>query len=141
MYLPDVNVWLALVFEAHAHHVPARTWFDEAGDKDCAFCRVTQQGFLRLATNPQVFGDDTLTLGAAWKCYDSLLKMPPIHFATEPPDVEQIWRQYTTAETYTSKVWTDAYLAAFAHAAKLAFVSFDKGIRRFADVHTVILGE
>ena len=141
MYLPDINVWLALVFEIHAHHVSARTWFERTGGKGCVFCRVTQQGFLRLATNPQVFGDDALTLGAAWKCYDTVVKMAPIRFAAETPELESVWRQYTTAETYSPKVWTDAYLAAFADTANLTLVSFDKGFRNFPNARAVILAE
>ena len=28
MHLPDINVWLALTFDSHAHHPAAKTWFD-----------------------------------------------------------------------------------------------------------------
>ena len=140
MYLPDVNLWLALVFEAHAFHVAARAWFDGNGNDGCAFCRVTQQGFLRLVTNRQVFGDETLTLATAWKCYDSLRRMPHIQFAAETADLESLWRGYTSAATYSPKVWTDAYLAAFARSAHLTVVSFDKGFRHYTGVRVVIIG-
>ena len=63
MLFPDVNVWLALTFDSHVHHPAAKTWFDglPAGAV-CFFCRFTQQGFLRLASNPSVFGKDALTM-------------------------------------------------------------------------------
>jgi predicted nucleic acid-binding protein len=61
MFLPDVNLWLALVFDAHVHHVAAKSWYDGLSDVACCFCRTTQQGFLRLATNPKAFGDDALS--------------------------------------------------------------------------------
>jgi predicted nucleic acid-binding protein len=65
-FLPDVNFWLALAFEGHAHHVPAARWFAAAAPAECVFCRLTQQGFLRLATNPAAMGKDALTMSGAW---------------------------------------------------------------------------
>ena len=32
MFLPDINFWLALTFEVHAHHVRAKEFFDEPTD-------------------------------------------------------------------------------------------------------------
>jgi len=54
MYLLDINVWMAIAFNQHQKHTSARTWFDgwPAGSR-CYFCRYTQMGFLRLATNPK----------------------------------------------------------------------------------------
>ncbi len=71
MHLPDVNVWLALTFDSHVHHPDAKAWFDglPAGAV-CFFCRLTQQGLLRLATNPSVFGQHAVTLPEAWQKYD-----------------------------------------------------------------------
>jgi predicted nucleic acid-binding protein len=53
LLLPDVNVWIAMTFDSHPHHPPAKLWFDAVTD-DVFFCRMTQQGFLRLSTNPRV---------------------------------------------------------------------------------------
>jgi uncharacterized protein len=60
MYLPDDNLWLAMVFEAHTHHIVAKAWFESLSTEICAFCRLSQQGFLRLATNPRAFGEDAV---------------------------------------------------------------------------------
>ena len=46
MYLPDINVWLALVFEAHAHHIIVQSWFTKIENKTCAMCRMTPNFFL-----------------------------------------------------------------------------------------------
>lgn len=67
MLLLDVNVWLALAFDGHAHYPAAKQWFDGLSDQVCYFCRLTQQGFLRLATNPSVFGKNAVTLPDAWQ--------------------------------------------------------------------------
>gem|GEM_PF-2467722 len=37
MLLPDVNVWLALTFDSHAHHPAAKLWFDNLSDEQCFF--------------------------------------------------------------------------------------------------------
>lgn len=70
MLLPDINGWLALTFDSHIHHPAAKTWFDALSGEVCYFCRTTQQGFLRLATNATVFGAHALTLRQAWQEYD-----------------------------------------------------------------------
>jgi len=81
--LPDINVWLALAFDAHQHHPHAAAWFDGLPTRSCAFCRFTQQGFLRLATNPAVLKDDAVTLAEAWTCYDELIKDDRVFFLAE----------------------------------------------------------
>ena len=42
MFLPDINVWLALTFEVHYKHPAASAWFDAQVDGSCLFCRATQ---------------------------------------------------------------------------------------------------
>ena len=39
MHLPDVNLWLALAFEAHIHHSRALGWFDQTTPDSCPFSR------------------------------------------------------------------------------------------------------
>ncbi len=65
MFLPDINLRLALAFESHVHHGRAKNWFDGTTNDRCFFCRLTQQGFLRLATNSKAFGDEAVTLSDA----------------------------------------------------------------------------
>jgi toxin-antitoxin system PIN domain toxin len=140
MYLADINVWLALTFDSHVHHPAAKQWFDGLVWGDiCFFCRLTQQGYLRLATSQSVFGKHALSLIDAWGKYDDLLGDPRVAFADEPMNVESNWRAFTQRQTYSPKVWNDAYLAAFALAAKLSLVSFDHGLAQYANVACTIL--
>ena len=60
MFLPDINFWLGLTFEVHAHHIRAKQFFDSHPSESIFFCRFTQQGFLRLASNATVFGDEAV---------------------------------------------------------------------------------
>ena len=139
MFLPDVNLWLALAFESHFHHVAAGNWFENRLDGDCSFCRLTQQGFLRVATNPAAFGAEAVSLADAWPMYDALRLDPRVAFSAEPPGVETYWRAYTQRESFSPKVWSDAFLAAFARAGNLQVVTFDQGFSQFADLACSIL--
>ncbi|OIP03116.1 MAG: hypothetical protein AUJ96_15190 [Armatimonadetes bacterium CG2_30_66_41] len=140
MHLPDVNLWLALGFEAHAHHRRAADWFGDHPPGSCCFCRLTQQGFLRLATNPSVFGEESLSLPQAWECYDLLRTDERVGFLAEPPGVEPPWRQLTRSRGYSHKVWTDTYLAAFAEAAGQRVATFDRGFSNYRGGDATILG-
>lgn len=140
MHLPDVNVWLALTFDAHVHHPAAKTWFDGlSSDAVCYFCRLTQQGFLRLATNPRVFGKDALTLPDAWHKYDLFSSDSRVSFADEPAQIETHWRSFTRSRSFSPQVWNDAYLAAFALAGGLELVTFDKGFAQYQNVKCIVL--
>ena len=131
MDLPDINIWLALTFESHAYHKPARSWFESRNQVSCAFCRITQQGFLRLATNPSAFGREAVTLKEAWTIYDTIAKDDRVFLVNEPNGLEPIWRQLTNEETFSPKIWNDAYLSAFALAGAFKLITFDKGFRQF----------
>jgi toxin-antitoxin system PIN domain toxin len=139
-YLPDVNVWLALTFDSHVHHPAAKNWFDGlALNETCSFCRITQQGMLRLATNPSVFGRHALTMADAWHHYDAFRADPRVDFTIEPADVEARWRGFTQNQLFSPHVWNDAYLSAFSQAAGFELVTFDQGFKQFSGVNAVIL--
>ncbi|MCI0353136.1 MAG: PIN domain-containing protein [Acidobacteriales bacterium] len=139
MLLPDINVWLALAFDGHVHHPAAKQWFDALTTEVCLFCRLTQQGFLRLASNPAVFKEDALTLADAWQKFDLLLTDPRVSFANEPADIERHWRAFTERRTYSPHVWNDAYLAAFALCENLELVTLDQGMSQYRPAICTVL--
>lgn len=139
MLLPDVNVWLALAFEVHYHHVAASAWFDKQDDGSCLFCRVTQSGFLRLSSNPALFQKEALTLSEAWSCYDKLLQDPRVDFIGEPLGMEQVWRKFTMGDSCSPKIWNDLYLAAFALCGKYSLVTFDGGFKKYSEIDLELL--
>jgi predicted nucleic acid-binding protein len=65
MFLLDINLWLALAFEVHVHHVAGKRWFDGVQTGPFFSCRLSQQGFLRLASNPRVFKEEAVSLREA----------------------------------------------------------------------------
>lgn len=141
LHLADVNFWLALTFEAHSHHTLAMGWFGNAQEGSCVMCRLAQNGFLRLATNPAVFGEDAVTMSRAWELYDAVLQDERVTFHDEPPGLEPLWRDFTSGYGYSTKLWSDAYLAAFAAAAGIGLVSFDRGFEQYLDITPTILRE
>jgi predicted nucleic acid-binding protein len=102
-FLPDVNFWMALTFEGHAHHAPATQWFTAESPAECIFCRLTQRGLLRLGTNLAAAGKDALTMDGAWGAYDRLFDDPRIGFADEPEDIERAWRSFTQRQAVLSQ--------------------------------------
>ena len=137
--LPDVNVWVALTFDSHPHHPSAKTWFDGLTDEPLLFCRMTQQGFLRLATNPKVAGKHVLTLTDARQKYDTYLGDPRIAFTGETANIESHWRTFTQGNTFSPNVWNDAYLAAFSVVGNYELVTFDKGFARYPGLTYTLL--
>ena len=113
-YLPDVNLWIALAAERHTLHRAARHWFSNLQDEKFAFCRLTQLGFLRLLTNKHVMQEEVMR-----------------------PD--QAWEAFTEGPLSSPNLWTDAYLCAFAHAARLTLVTFDAKIPTREGVNCLVL--
>jgi hypothetical protein len=138
MFLPDVNVWLALAFDLHAHHGIANEWFERSNDTS-SFCRLTQQGFLRLATNPSVLKEDVVSLEQAWIMSDRVLQEPRVDFAEEPRNLERFWREYTQRQSFSPQIWSDAFLAAFARGSDLRLITFDKGFSQYKNLRSTIL--
>jgi uncharacterized protein len=52
--LPDVSVFLALLWPRHEGYAAAHTWFEKGGHRSWATSPLTQLGVLRLLTNPAV---------------------------------------------------------------------------------------
>jgi hypothetical protein len=96
-------------------------------------------GLLRLSTNVTVFPEDALTLDSAWNCYDRFLEDSRIGFTLEPLGLDHFFRLFTSDSSYSSKVWNDAYLAAFAVAANAQLVSFDRAFQLYKQLDCVIL--
>jgi toxin-antitoxin system PIN domain toxin len=141
MYLLDINVWLALTFDSHIQYSSAKTWFDGLpADVLCFFCRLTQQGFLRLASNRSVFGKAPAETRFFRKNrVSTFLSDPRVAYAEESAGLENHWRVFTQGHSFSPQVWNDCYLAAFALEGNLELVTFDKGFMHYANVSCTIL--
>jgi len=128
---PDINVWVALTYEGHIHHLNARNWFVslERGAR-LFFCRFTQLGLMRLLTAESVMGkDEVMTQEEAWRAYDRWLEDERVAFLEEPAGLDIPFRAMTRSRQSATKDWADSYLAAFAVASQLTLVTFDRAFQ------------
>jgi toxin-antitoxin system PIN domain toxin len=126
---PDVNVWLALAHGIHPHHRTAIEW-GESLDPESRFyfCRVSQLSLLRLLTNESVMAIDIATQAEAWRIYDAFYENGRTFLTDEPRGLEDLLRARTAKKRSSTKEWADEYMAAFAEAAHLTLVTFDKAL-------------
>jgi toxin-antitoxin system PIN domain toxin len=130
---PDVNVWIALTYQGHVHHVSAKRWFQALNDDArLCFCRFTQLSLLRLLTTEALMGNEVMGQVEAWQTYDRWLADPRVLFLEEPDGLEPIFRSMSGLLRPAPKDWADAYLAAFATACGMSLVTFDQAFRRRA---------
>lgn len=137
--LPDVNVWLALTDDRHVHHQAAQQYWNEQRAGEIAFCRVTMLALLRLLTNPQVMSGLPYTHEEAWNIYRTYRNLPIIRFLPEANTLETTFASLTTDSTLPHRLWTDAYLAAFAISTASRLVSFDTDFQRFPNLDLLLL--
>lgn len=128
-FLPDVNVWLALISRRHVHAELCGAWLSSLSESsEVFFCRVSQMGLLRLLTSEAVMREDVLSSRKAWRVYSSVLKDSRIQFAPEPFLLEPEWRKLSSFDHPTPKIWTGAYLTAFARTGGMQLVTMDKAV-------------
>ncbi len=143
-WLPDTNIWLALVEPHHSHHQQASDWL--AGQEDpgsVAFVRATQQSLLRLMTTAAVvslYGAKVPTNAEAWALYQAIRQDPRIFFAQEFPGLDTVWQHFGAIRTASPKLWMDAYLAAFAMAGGFRLVTTDKAFKQFKGLDPLVIG-
>jgi len=73
-------------------------------------------------------GVDTLTQAQAWVVYDRFFEDSRVHFLGEPQPIERGFRRKTERQEVSPKQWSDGYFAAFAEAAVVDLVTFDKAL-------------
>lgn len=123
--LLDVNVLVALLDADHIHHTRASTWLSTNLDAGWASCVITQNGCIRILSqpgypSPQPAAQVAARLRAATltthhrfiPADESLLDQPP----------------YDTGQLLGHRQVTDAWLLGLAVAHELCFVSFDAAL-------------
>jgi toxin-antitoxin system PIN domain toxin len=137
--LPDVNVWLALTDDRHVHHHAAQRYWNEQRAGEIAFCRVTMLALLRLVTHPQVMSGMPFTHDEAWNIYRTYRNLRIIRFLPESDALETTFAALSTETNLPHRLWTDAYLAAFAISTGKRLVSFDADFLRFPKLDLLLL--
>jgi predicted nucleic acid-binding protein len=81
--------------------------------------------FLRLLANKHVMQEEVMRPGEAWEAYRVLRLDRRIGYLAGPNELPETWHVFTEGPLSSPNLWTDAYLCAFAHAARLTLVTFD----------------
>jgi uncharacterized protein len=121
---PDVNVWFALAVGDHPHHCQALEWWNEESSLT-GFSRLTQLGLLRLLTTASAMGGRPLNNSEAWRVYEGFLADSRVRLFPELPALDDLFRKFAGTRHASPKVWTDAYLAAFAASNDATLITFD----------------
>lgn len=123
--LLDVNVLLALLDSDHVDHVRATSWLDTEIDAGWASCAITENGFVRIVSQPRYPSPVSPSAAVAllgqatrgghherWPCDVTVL---------DPDTVDP-------SRVHSPRQVTDAYLLALATAHGGRFVTFDRGV-------------
>ena len=96
VHLLDVNLLIALVDRDHTHHLTARSWFAENQGNGWATCPITENGFVRILSNPKYPGKT----GSALQIVHLLraLKSNPAH---------QFWPDTLSIDEYDGFAFND----------------------------------
>ena len=137
--LPDVNVWLALSAPHHSHHEPARAYWDNTAAAKVWFCRHTALGMKRLLGQNAVMKSQTQSSAQCWASWQTWLQVPEVGVQTEPLGLDASLNELQLQTSWPGGMWPDAYLAAFAIAANLRLVSFDRDFSRFEGLNWIHL--
>lgn len=120
--LLDVNVLIALHDAQHVHHRDAQSWFLAHADAGWASCPLTQNGFVRVISQPAY--PNALTVGAAARllrlsCAASVHRFWPDDLSVLDDGKVDLGR------VHGHRQLTDVYLLALAVAHGGRFVTFD----------------
>jgi len=83
---------------------------------------------------------DVISRGDAWRVIDQLRADERVVWATEPTQLEAVWRAISAKDETSHKLWTDDYLAAFAQVTGASLATLDRKLRdRYPSVHVETL--
>lgn len=123
--LLDVNVLIALLDSAHVHHNTAMAWLEREQEHGWASCPLTQNGCIRIMSQPAYPGDYT-PAEVAHRVGEAVAD--PTH-KFWPDDVSLLdERPFDWSHVFGHRQVTDVYLLQLAVRHQGRFVTFDKGI-------------
>ena len=114
-YLLDVNFLIAAILDSHTQHEIADKWLD---GKSLATCPLSETGFLRIVTNPKIYGVPMPVAREALS--DFISRHDPIFV---PDDLNAL-----KSSAQTSEQVTDFYLAELASTHHMKLATFDTRI-------------
>ena len=141
--LLDVNVLVALFDPSHIHHLTAHDWFAESGEQGWVTCPLTENGVIRVLSNPRYPGRRTTVHDAARRL--QVFCESHQHGFWEDSLSVLDERSVRTQRIQGHRQLTDVYLLALAVARGGRLVTFDAGVsvaavRNAKPFHLIALG-
>lgn len=123
--LLDVNVLIALLDEAHVHHLRARRWLSDNIERGWASCPLTQLGCIRIMAQPAYANVQPASVVAARLAAATRERHHELWSAKlDVLDGDVVdWER-----VLTSRHATDVYLLALAVEMRGRFVTFDRHV-------------
>lgn len=133
MLLPDVNVWVYAHRAEERVHGPYRRWVEDLvnGQEPFALSVLVAVAFVRLVTNPRVYGSPT-PVSAALAAMDQVAGHPRCRIVMPRQDHWRIVADLCRATQASGKLVADAQHAAVAMAEGCTLVTRDGDFARFA---------
>lgn len=123
-YLLDVNVLIALIDPMHVHHERAHRWFGSRGRRDWLSCPTTQNGAIRIISNPRY--TNTQPPGLVIESLDSLLAVGGHRFVAD--EVSLLDPALDRSRLLSAAQVTDSYLIFLAASVGASLATFDRRI-------------
>lgn len=124
--LLDVNVVVALFDPEHIHHEIAHSWFGGSSRGRWATCPLTENGFVRIVSNPGYSGRRVSLAEATRRL--ALLCEHQDHVFWQDSVTVRNFALFNTATIQGYRQLTDVYLLALAVANEGALATFDRSI-------------
>lgn len=129
-YLLDVNVLVALFDPGHIHHDTVHHWFAAHGVAGWASCPLTENGFVRVLSNPAYPGRRTTVADAAARLLEFAEGTAHVFWSDDVSLLDP--ERFDIRALGGHRGITDAYLLGLAVRNSGALVTLDQGIRRDA---------
>lgn len=123
--LLDVNVLIALLDSSHGHHVPAMQWLDAHISDGWASCPITQNGCIRIMSQP-VYPNSRPPIEIASRLREATLSPQHQFWADDASLLDS--QLFAWQHLFNPRQLTDAYLLGLAVRHGGVFVTFDHAV-------------
>jgi len=124
--LLDVNMLVALFDPMHIHHETAHEWFGRNRSRGWATCPLTENGFVRIVSNPKYPGQGTNLRDAVARLAE--IRQSADHFFWQDSVSVCEGDFFQTTYIQGHRQLTDVYLLGLAVANRGRLVTFDRNV-------------
>lgn len=131
--LPDVNVLVALFDPAHVHYEVARKWFAGARSIGWATCPLTENGLMRVITNPN-YPNIRLSMSEVAEAVRTLRALPESNYEFWADDISLCDTSLFRLDAVQGyRQLTDLYLLGLCQRHQATLVTLDGGFQQLTN--------